>query len=194
MVWKVSTEATFCNTNKSLSQARTRRRLWPTAVKMTLAASPSRPLRWQRPSQFVSGIVSSLGATNVERTESGARTSQAERSLTEAPPLLLVRVYQDTMAALFKVDADFAGAKNREAHLGTELLSVNKELAALSSREAEYNRKPRPDAGGDRCRELCEADHRRADQHAYRACELRNWPVRQIFPPFANRSFSWRWA
>jgi hypothetical protein len=34
--------------SKSLSQARTRRRLWPTAVRMTLTASPSRPLRWQR--------------------------------------------------------------------------------------------------------------------------------------------------
>jgi uncharacterized protein involved in exopolysaccharide biosynthesis len=45
-----------------------------------------------------------------------------------------------TMAALFNVDADFAGAKNLEAHLGTELQGVNKELAALSSREAEYNR------------------------------------------------------
>jgi uncharacterized protein involved in exopolysaccharide biosynthesis len=86
-------------------------------------------------SPFVSGIVSSLGANNVV-TGSGAGTSQVERT----PPLLLIRVYQDTMAALFKVDADFTGAKNREAHLGTELQSVNKELAALLSREAEYNR------------------------------------------------------
>lgn len=91
-------------------------------------------------SQFVSGIVSSLGATNAESAEGGGRTSQAERSLTEAPPLLLIRVYQDTMAALFKADADFAGAKNREAQLRTELQSVNNELAGLSSREAEYNR------------------------------------------------------
>lgn len=91
-------------------------------------------------SQYVSGLVSSLGATNVERAEGGARTSPAERSLTEAPPLLLIRVYQDTMDALFKVSADFAGAKNREAHVGTELQRVNNELAALSSREADYNR------------------------------------------------------
>jgi uncharacterized protein involved in exopolysaccharide biosynthesis len=90
-------------------------------------------------SPFVSGIVSSLGANNVV-TGSSAGTNQAERPLIHAPPLLLVRVYQDTMAALFKVDADFTGAKNREAQLGTELQSINKELAALSSREAEYNR------------------------------------------------------
>jgi uncharacterized protein involved in exopolysaccharide biosynthesis len=90
-------------------------------------------------SPFVSGIVSSLGANNVV-TGSAAGTSQAERPLIHAPPLLLVRVYQDTMAALFKVDADFTGARNREAQLGTELQSINKELAALLSREAEYNR------------------------------------------------------
>ena len=91
-------------------------------------------------SQYVTGVVTSLGANNVGKTESGAKMNEAERSLTNAPPLLLVRVYQDTMDALFKVDAEFAGAKKREAHLGTELDSVNKELAALSSREAEYNR------------------------------------------------------
>jgi polysaccharide biosynthesis transport protein len=86
-------------------------------------------------SEFVTGIVNNFG-----KTGSGARASEVERSLTAAPPLLLVRVYQDTMDALFKVDAESAGAKNREAHLVTELESVNKELAALSSREAEYNR------------------------------------------------------
>jgi uncharacterized protein involved in exopolysaccharide biosynthesis len=83
----------------------------------------------------------------VESTGSGARTNQAERSLTDAPrsltdapPLVLTHVYENVMAALFKVNADFAGAKNREAQLGAELQSVNNELAALSSREAEYNR------------------------------------------------------
>ncbi|MBV9520632.1 MAG: hypothetical protein JO068_21220, partial [Hyphomicrobiales bacterium] len=88
-------------------------------------------------SEFVTGVVNSLGAKDVEKT---ARMSEEERSLTNAPPLLLVRVYQDTMDALFKVDAEFSGAKNREVQLGRELDSVNKELAALSSREAEFNR------------------------------------------------------
>src|SRR5262249_41997358 len=40
--------------SRLLSQARTRRRLWPTAVRMTLAASPSEPLRWQRAEMPVS--------------------------------------------------------------------------------------------------------------------------------------------
>jgi uncharacterized protein involved in exopolysaccharide biosynthesis len=77
----------------------------------------------------------------------GARTNQAERSLTDvprsltdAPPLVLPHIYQDVMPSLFKVNAEFAGAKNREAQLGAELQSVNNELATLSSREAEYNR------------------------------------------------------
>ena len=91
-------------------------------------------------SQFVTGIVKSLGANDVETTGTDAKPSPAERSLTEVPPLLLVRVYQETLAALFKANADLAGAKNREAHLGTELQTVNKELATLLSRETEYNR------------------------------------------------------
>jgi hypothetical protein len=85
-------------------------------------------------SQYFSGIVSSLGATNAERAESGGRTSQAERSLAEAPVLLLIHVYQDTMAALFKADADFAGSKNREAQLRTKLQSAKTRLS-VSRRE-----------------------------------------------------------
>ena len=70
--------------------------------------------------------------------------------------------------------------------------SVKKELAALVERGGIQSAEPGP--RGNRCPELCEANHRRADQHdlrthAYRACELRNWPPRQIFPPFPNRSF-----
>jgi uncharacterized protein involved in exopolysaccharide biosynthesis len=86
-------------------------------------------------SESVTGVVSSFGETG-----SAARMSPAERSVTNVPPLLLVTVFQDTMDALFKVDAEFAGARNKEAKLSTELASVNKELAALSSKEAEYNR------------------------------------------------------
>jgi hypothetical protein len=35
--------------NNSLSQAKMRRKSWPTAERTTLVASPARPLRWQRP-------------------------------------------------------------------------------------------------------------------------------------------------
>src|SRR4029450_2553451 len=49
--------------SKALSQARTRRRLWPTAVSVMFAASPSRPFRWQRPrwpSVFMCPITGSI--------------------------------------------------------------------------------------------------------------------------------------
>jgi uncharacterized protein involved in exopolysaccharide biosynthesis len=84
--------------------------------------------------------LSSLGTSNAEASGGGARMSQAEQSLTDAPPVLLVRVYEETILTLFKIKADFAGAKNREADLDTELKGVQRELAALSAREAEFNR------------------------------------------------------
>jgi uncharacterized protein involved in exopolysaccharide biosynthesis len=149
-------------------------------------------LRLVTQSQYVSEIVSSLGATNAERAEGGARTSQAERSLTEAPPLLLICVYQDAMAALFKTDADFAGAKNREAQLRTELQNVNNELAGLSSREAEYNRLSRDltlavIAAESYAKRTTEERINTSFANArVSACELRNWPARQILPPFPN--------
>jgi NADPH:quinone reductase-like Zn-dependent oxidoreductase len=53
-VWQVLVElgaggASRIRRNRILSQARTRRRLWPTAVSTALAASPSRPLRLSLP-------------------------------------------------------------------------------------------------------------------------------------------------
>jgi polysaccharide biosynthesis transport protein len=91
-------------------------------------------------SPFVSGIVRSLGTKKV-RSGSRVESEQAEEQpLVASPPLLLVRTYQDAMASLFKINAELAGARNLETHLIAELQNVNKELAALSSKEAEYNR------------------------------------------------------
>ncbi|MBI5265030.1 MAG: hypothetical protein HY852_24820 [Bradyrhizobium sp.] len=58
----------------------------------------------------------------------------------EAPPLLLIKVYQDNMAQLMKVNAELVGTTDLLNQLGTELENVNKELALLSSKEAEYGR------------------------------------------------------
>jgi uncharacterized protein involved in exopolysaccharide biosynthesis len=90
-------------------------------------------------SPFVSGIVNSLGGANIaERSGNHAERDQAEdRSY---HPLLLDRAYQDTLASLFKVNVDLAGAKSLETHLRAELQTVNMELAALSSNQVEYSR------------------------------------------------------
>jgi len=58
----------------------------------------------------------------------------------EAPPLLLVKVYQDAMANLLKANTDLNGLLRLEKLLVVELEKINGELASLSSKEAEYER------------------------------------------------------
>ncbi len=58
----------------------------------------------------------------------------------EQPPLLLIKVYQDNMASLMKLNAELNGQTELLNQLGTELEKVNKELASLSAKEAEYGR------------------------------------------------------
>lgn len=54
--------------------------------------------------------------------------------------MLLIKVYQDNMASLMKLNADLNGQTELLNQLGTELENVNKELASLSAKEAEYGR------------------------------------------------------
>jgi len=58
----------------------------------------------------------------------------------DTPPLVVVKVYQDAMANLLKVNTDLNGSLNVEKELTVELDNVNKELASLSSKQAEYDR------------------------------------------------------
>jgi polysaccharide biosynthesis transport protein len=91
-------------------------------------------------SKFVSGIVNSWGADDLESTVSHNTKGQPEeQSLSAGVPILFTHVYQDALVALFKVNADLAGARYLETQLATELKKVNEQLAALSSREAEFN-------------------------------------------------------
>jgi len=87
-------------------------------------------------SRTVSGIVNNLRGRDYKDTENSVGTAQNE----EAPPLLLVKVYQDAMAALLKVNTDLNGSIRVEKLLVGELEKINAELASLSSKEAEYDR------------------------------------------------------
>ena len=90
-------------------------------------------------SRTVNRVVRTLGGgQSISRTpESSAKEVD---QLEETPPLLLVKVYQDNMAALMKVNAELNGAKELINQLGIELESVSKQLAVLAAREAEYER------------------------------------------------------
>jgi succinoglycan biosynthesis transport protein ExoP len=88
-------------------------------------------------SKTVSRIVDSLGG-HENRTNDKAPKNLL--GFEESPPLLLVRVYQDAMASLLKVNTELNGLHNLEKLLSTQIEQVNMELAALSSKEAEYDR------------------------------------------------------
>ncbi|WP_156041759.1 hypothetical protein [Bradyrhizobium sp. URHD0069] len=87
-------------------------------------------------SRTVTGIVNNLRGRDHKDSENAVGTVQSE----EAPPLLLVKVYQDAMANLLKVNTDLNGSLRVEKHLVAELEKINAELASLSSKEAEYDR------------------------------------------------------
>lgn len=87
-------------------------------------------------SRTVTGIVNSLGARNYPVTANPAGTPQ---NFDETPPLLLIKVYQDAVASLFKVNTELNGSMKLESLLDVELEHVNDELASLSSKESQYD-------------------------------------------------------
>jgi uncharacterized protein involved in exopolysaccharide biosynthesis len=116
-----------------------------TGQKETLTAQ----LRMLKPvtqSPFVSSLVNTLGGddhSEKSSTSSSGATPRTtlppdERRLSDAPPLLMVRVYQDTMVALFKVTAELTGLANLQQEQAEELQRLNAALGELSSREAEF--------------------------------------------------------
>ena len=94
-------------------------------------------LRPVHQSRAVTGIVNNLRGRDPKDSENAVGTVP---NFEEAPPLLLVRVYQDAMSALLKVNTDLSGSLGLEKTLTAELEKVNAELASLSSKEAEYDR------------------------------------------------------
>ncbi|WP_298960275.1 hypothetical protein [uncultured Methylobacterium sp.] len=87
-------------------------------------------------SKTVTGIVQRLGGRDFKPSTA----SEAPPAFEEAPPLLLVKVYQDGMANLLKINSDLSGAVGLEALLQKELATVNAQLADLTTKEAEYER------------------------------------------------------
>ncbi|MBR0662128.1 GumC family protein [Neoroseomonas oryzicola] len=82
-------------------------------------------------SPYVSSLVDVLGG---ERPAGVPRTGDA-RSVTDRtsdPPLLLVRVYQESMVALFRLNADLAGAEGLREEQQLEHATLTADLARLS--------------------------------------------------------------
>ncbi|MGN6309977.1 MAG: GumC family protein [Xanthobacteraceae bacterium] len=93
-------------------------------------------LRPVHQSRTVTAIVSDLRGRDYKAGSSSVGTVPSD----DAPPLLLIKVYQDAMAGLLKVNTELNGALNVEKALVGEIGKVNDELGSLSSKQAEYDR------------------------------------------------------
>ena len=90
-------------------------------------------------SPYVSALVDTL---SLDRNAPAPRASDSriidDRS--SDPPLLLIKVYQESMAALFKVNSDLAGAQNMQKQQVDEVANLTAELAMLSENEQKFAR------------------------------------------------------
>ncbi|WP_448042723.1 hypothetical protein [Bradyrhizobium liaoningense] len=86
----------------------------------------------------VSRMVTTLGGQDSRKSLDPV--AKPPEHFEEQPPLLLIKVYQDNMATLMKLNAELNGQTELLNQLGMELEKVNAELASLSAKEAEYGR------------------------------------------------------
>jgi len=70
----------------------------------------------------------------------GSSSTPSLSGVANDPPLLLVRVYQDTVASLVRTHTEIAGLRALEAHQEQSLKSIEGELTSLGGREAEFER------------------------------------------------------
>jgi hypothetical protein len=96
-------------------------------------------------SPFVASVVTALGSDDHSEKNRSVATHEItappeDHRLSETPPLLMVRVYQEAMVALFKVNGELTGFANLEQEQTDELRRLDVALSDLSSREAEFGK------------------------------------------------------
>ena len=95
-------------------------------------------------SPYTSSVVDSLAGKRAAASAPApvpvARPRELNASVGETPPLLMIKVFQDSVVLLFKTNAELHGLKDLESEQERQLDGVNEALAKLVSKEAEYNR------------------------------------------------------
>ncbi len=87
-------------------------------------------------SPFVSNLVDELGSSR----KNGASPQGKESNISGNPPLLLVRVYQDGLANLLKINSELAGLQSLGQEQEKDLKQIDEELSKLAAKEAQFNR------------------------------------------------------
>jgi len=101
-------------------------------------AAQLRKLKPVTQSQYVSSLVDALSHRRNQNQDDEPASSHFKLPQAEAPPLLMVKVYQDSIVLLFKVNAEIRGLNDLEAELNRQVKYLNASLADLESKEAEY--------------------------------------------------------
>ena len=88
-------------------------------------------------SPFVSSLVDALGG---QRPSGAGRMGDNRDDRTSDPPLLLIQVYQQSMANLFRLNSEITGTQELLRQLGLEQTQITANLEALSRRADEAER------------------------------------------------------
>jgi uncharacterized protein involved in exopolysaccharide biosynthesis len=107
--------------------------------------SQMRRLRPGAQTSFVSSLADAMGSDDHAEKSGGNAVPRAlspsdEHRTSDTPPLAMVRIYQETIDALFKADTELQGLTNLEIEQAAEIARLNSELDRLSASNAEFNK------------------------------------------------------
>ncbi|MGY0575818.1 hypothetical protein ACTGJ9_036255 [Bradyrhizobium sp. RDM12] len=120
----------------SLAVAHTRSSISEKTAQRQALANTLRSLAPVARSPYVSSLVDSLSGG--DRTAPASPQSKSVEERTGDPPLLLVKVYQDSMVELFKINSDLAGAESLQKQQTTEISKITEDLNRLSINERDF--------------------------------------------------------
>jgi uncharacterized protein involved in exopolysaccharide biosynthesis len=89
-------------------------------------------------SRYVLGLVDKLGEETANQNPPASNLTASSPG--GDPPLLMVKVYQDAMVSLFKVNGELAGLRELAQQQEEELSKNKTELSQLKGNQAEYDR------------------------------------------------------
>lgn len=144
-------------------------------------------------SSYVSSLVDSLSGERAAGAVPRAAENRAVEERSGDPPLLLIRVYQDSMVALFRINSELQGAQNGQRQLQEEQERLAADLNRLAEASEEFARLRRAvdqaaansDLNARRMmEEQINAELSAARFSSVRVLERATQPLRPVFPNY----------